>query len=137
MFSPSESPELNMGQAPYLAMYNFCLLNFYRNQCGATQLPMSTGASQEALCPVCGIGFKNHQGLQQHIGKVHCAEKRSFVCSICNKGFKYNHALNFHKKQVHEKATRVKCQYCDKVLYNKYILKKHEKKHKTQKIKIN
>ncbi|CAG9323614.1 unnamed protein product [Blepharisma stoltei] len=83
----------------------------------------------EVECPTCGKFYKNHKGLQQHIGKAHSNKEKGVICSICHKTFKHQHALTFHDRQVHQKVTRVNCEICGLTVYNKYMLTKHISKH--------
>lgn len=77
------------------------------------------------VCSMCQATFKKYKGMRQHIGKVHMTQDSQCVCSECGKMYKHKYALKFHRIQVHERATRVSCPYCDKTLYNKYMLNRH------------
>lgn len=79
-------------------------------------------------CKKCSKKFLNFKGLQQHLGKIHDEESKNSVCHICSKKFRHKHAVKFHISQVHEKATRITCSYCQKSLYNKYLLDSHVKR---------
>mmetsp|Transcript_23357 Transcript_23357/g.23100 ORF Transcript_23357/g.23100 Transcript_23357/m.23100 type:complete len:114 (+) Transcript_23357:380-721(+) len=91
-----------------------------------TQLPLPTPNDLGSMhCHLCNKDFISPKGLQQHIGKVHNQEGKNAKCPICNKEFKHKHAVKFHMIQVHDKSTRISCIYCQKILYNKYLLDIH------------
>ena len=78
-------------------------------------------------CPVCLKVFKSFRGMRQHVGKIHDTKNRKRKCGICGGKFKDKYALKYHTKQVHFNATKVSCERCHQILYNKYHLRKHLK----------
>lgn len=84
--------------------------------------PVKIGRS---TCSLCQVEFVSSKGLMQHIAKIHNKVVKTVPCSRCDKYFKHKYALEFHVKQVHDKSTRVQCQVCFKVLYNKYAYRSH------------
>lgn len=91
-----------------------------------------SGSNSEVLetpCHKCHKVCKGIRGFNQHYGKVHVKKKKHAVCKLCASAFRSKYALRFHIKQVHDQATRVQCEICGMVLYNKYMLTRHNTKH--------
>ncbi|CAG9315193.1 unnamed protein product [Blepharisma stoltei] len=78
-------------------------------------------------CRFCDLTFRKHKGLKQHVGKIHLTKNKNARCPHCTKRFRHKYAVRFHVKQVHTKTTRVVCEECGKVMYNKYLLVQHAK----------
>ena len=102
--------------------------------CGQPFLAVFTRPSSSALqyykeetlqCPKCPKKFKFSLGLSQHYGKVHEASKRTARCPECGKKLKNKHAVKFHLAQVHSSNGRQQCEFCQKIVYNKYSLQTH------------
>lgn len=96
-------------------------------------IPSPQCSSHHIKCRLCGLSFRTRQGRNQHRGKIHHLKKKTTPCAICGKTFANKYAVKFHQVQVHEKATRVRCEECHKDFYNKYELVKHENKHHSSK----
>ncbi|CAG9316891.1 unnamed protein product [Blepharisma stoltei] len=84
-------------------------------------------ATGQYFCKVCNRAFETFKGYKQHQGKMHRTKRRNFKCLKCSRKFVSKYALKFHKIQVHEKAFKVECEHCSKVLYNKYHYQVHLK----------
>lgn len=83
----------------------------------------------EVVCHLCSQICSGQKGLRQHLAKSHSSIPRTAACPTCGKYFKHRNAAKFHHRQVHEKTTRVSCPVCFRLIYNKYMLKKHLSTH--------
>ena len=110
-------------------LFDPATLGFFLLEVGASPFAAANGAKvlppSVFSCDYCCASFISYKGMKQHVGKVHLGQKKLVKCTNCGCRFKHKYALKCHMKQVHEKSTRVECQVCHKVLYNKYYLKKH------------
>lgn len=94
-----------------------------------TQTSCTSPSISSRQCSECNQMFVSHKGMKQHMAKAHMNLNKQTKCPLCFKAYKHRFAVRFHIKQVHDKATRVECPQCKKMLYNKYILTKHMESH--------
>ena len=88
----------------------------------AKHMKYSHTETGEWSCDICGRNYKNKEKLNAH-RSTHAKEPKQ--CDICD--LKVAN-LSAHKAQVHSEAKLFKCTICEKMIKNKYDLKKHEAK---------
>ncbi|CAK1553297.1 unnamed protein product [Leptosia nina] len=79
-------------------------------------------------CHLCGNLFRDANGLQQHLRRVHAKiSNRLHSCTICNESFTSPSVLKTHMiKHINGKF---QCEKCPAVYKNPYTLARHKKKH--------
>ena len=79
-------------------------------------------AAKIERCAYCGKVFQNKSRLSTHVLNIH-ENSGAFPCETCNRKFPSESTLFDHVKLVH---TKVSCELCNEVLYNKFYLKRHK-----------
>ena len=87
--------------------------------------------NKSTLCPDCGKGFGNVEGMRTHFESKHCTEK-PLTCALCPKKFSENRWLEKHMNMIHH-GNRYKCNLCDKSFTNKFYLVTHSRIHSGEK----
>lgn len=80
-------------------------------------------------CPQCDEKFKSFSTLYSHIAFIH--KGKTFDCKICDAKFLSSQSgLRRHMNEQHGDIPRerFKCEKCEKVFFNKSVLKKHVEK---------
>ena len=80
------------------------------------------------VCPHCGKGFKDPNGLKGHIATKHEENGKKFLCSLCPTTCLTKHLLKQHITVVHEKLMQYLCTQCGKYCITKGQLNAHVKK---------
>ena len=88
------------------------------------KLVKNNGASAKITCKCtyCGKSFTNRGTLSKHVQMLH-ENSGAFECEICNRKFPSVSKLKDHVNIVH---TKVSCELCNEVLYNKFYMKRHK-----------
>ena len=76
-------------------------------------------------CDKCDNTFKMNQHLKVHLLNKHNDGIRNFICNKCKKGFKSSPGLRQHRISCDTITGHFKCDYCDKILSNVELKKKH------------
>jgi uncharacterized C2H2 Zn-finger protein len=68
--------------------------------------------SSNPTCPICGIRFKDHYYIGQHLKEIHLKLK-PHQCDRCDMAFARNTTLENHINAVHYRIRNFKCDECD------------------------
>ncbi|XP_038220422.1 zinc finger protein 808-like [Zerene cesonia] len=111
--------------------------DLYRCQiCGATMGPrakrghgcVQTKAAESVACPQCGNLFRDANGLQQHIRRVHTkVSNRLHSCTVCNEHFTNQSVLRTH--MIKHIKRKFQCDQCPRIYSSPYTLTQHKKSH--------
>ncbi|XP_047522485.1 zinc finger protein 23-like isoform X1 [Pieris napi] len=87
-----------------------------------------TKCEENVSCHLCGNLFRDGNGLQQHLRRVHAkASNRLHSCTICNENFTNPSVLKTHMiKHINRKF---QCEQCPAVYKSPYTLAQHKRKH--------
>ncbi|XP_045509100.1 histone-lysine N-methyltransferase PRDM9-like isoform X1 [Colias croceus] len=109
----------------------------YRCQiCGDTMGPRAkrthgcgqTRPVESVACPQCGNLFRDANGLQQHIRRVHTkTSNRLHSCTVCNENFTNQSVLRTH--MIKHIKRKFQCDQCPRIYSSPYTLKQHKKTH--------
>ncbi|XP_063706654.1 zinc finger protein 184-like [Culicoides brevitarsis] len=115
------------GRRPYVC--NVCQKRFSQNSSLKQHHLLHTG-EKPYKCSVCEQSFTQSKSLTFHMRR-HTGEK-PFRCEICNTMFRQKDGLKRHILLKHEKKEPreiFSCDICTKVLFSRYSLANHKRKH--------
>ena len=76
-------------------------------------------------CPHCEKSYSDRTPRRLHIENEHNGKnKGKFLCNKCDKSYNLERKLKEHRRKFHE-MEKIKCDYCNKMVLNKYSMKKH------------
>uniref|UniRef100_A0A8B9V9Y8 Ovo like zinc finger 2 n=1 Tax=Anas zonorhyncha TaxID=75864 RepID=A0A8B9V9Y8_9AVES len=105
-----------------------CVANLVPAELGFLQMPQKLAKSTpsaDAVCVLCGKGFRLQRMLNRHI-KCHSQVKRH-LCTFCGKGFNDTFDLKRHVR-THTGIRPYKCEVCNKAFTQRCSLESHLKK---------
>ena len=77
---------------------------------------------KEHICQFCGTSFSAPYRLRNHVNTVHL-KNLPFQCEHCPKKFPSQYRLKNHVSFSH---SRVKCDLCNEIIYNSFLLARHK-----------
>lgn len=84
-------------------------------------------------CDLCERLFKEKKNVQLHIESVHLRLQK-LRCAQCNLKFYSDSGYRYHMTSVHKNHETFKCQYCDYETKVRFLLTRHQKRHKNGKV---
>ncbi|CAH1983898.1 unnamed protein product [Acanthoscelides obtectus] len=88
---------------------------------------MIVHSGEPAVCPLCGVTFKNIVSLAPHMRYQHQSQN-DFICEECGVEFKKKYYLDLHRIKVHTGERNFKCGTCGKAFFTKGDLWEHDRK---------
>lgn len=114
------------GNKPYQC--ELCFQRFTQNGSLKQHMLLHSG-EKPYVCAVCNRGFTQAKSLTFHMRR-HTGEK-PFTCDQCGQAFRQRDGLKRHIFMRHSEsdAKGHTCPFCQKILFSKFTLKMHMKKH--------
>lgn len=79
-------------------------------------------------CDICHKKSKTKSALYSHMKNIHVT-KDEFSCEFCNEKYKSISGFKYHMAQYHTHLDMQKCHICDFETKQKFLLKRHLKRH--------
>ena len=102
------------------------------HKCDAAQAnPANQPGATLFQCHLCARIFPFNQSLKIHL-KTHFEQPKPHACSLCNKRYSHKFLLLKHEKK-HRGEKDIKCGYCTKTFYRREDCRQHERVHTGEK----